>query len=89
MEKKFNISKSTLNENIEMIKTEEEWNEKILKITIKIKEQYSELGNYLEEMPVTIPNKKYPEITLLSLKQYFESLDSLLKNYIMEQDSKT
>ncbi len=68
--------------------TEEEWNEKILKITIKIKEYYPELSSYLEEMPVTIPDEKHPEITQNNLKQYFESLDSLLKKYILEQASK-
>lgn len=70
------------------METQKEWNEKILKTSIKIKEQYPELSKYLEEMPTTIPDKKYPKITLLNLKQYFESLDSLLNKYIMAQASK-
>ena len=42
---------------------EKEWNSKILKITLQISEQYPELSKYLEEMPVTIPVDKKPEIT--------------------------
>lgn len=32
-----------------------------------IKDQHPELSKYIEEMPVTIPNEKHPEITLKSL----------------------
>jgi len=70
------------------METEKELNAKILKITMMIKNQYPELSKYIEEMPITVPNKKNPEITFLNLKQYFESLDSLLNKYIMEQACK-
>lgn len=58
---------------------------KILNITLKIKEQYPELGGFLEEMPITIPDKKYPIITLKILQDYYQSLTSLLDNYLIEQ----
>lgn len=68
-----------------MMKTIEEWNDKILNITLKIKIQYPELGKYLEEMPITIPDKKYPIITSKILQDYYQSLTSLLDNYLIEE----
>jgi hypothetical protein len=68
---------------------ENEWNAKILTITMKIKDQYPELSKYLTEMPETIPDEKDPEITLKNLKVYFESLNSLLNKYILEQAVKS
>jgi len=64
---------------------EKELNSKILKITLKINDQYPELSKYLEEMPVTIPVDKKPEITLKNLSAYYESLNVLLNKYIKEQ----
>jgi AAA15 family ATPase/GTPase len=60
---------------------ENDLNAKILKITMKIKDHYPELSQYLEEMPVTVPSKNDPEITLNHLRIYYESLISLLKKY--------
>lgn len=68
-----------------MMKTIEEWNDKILNITLKIKAQYPELSKYLEEMPITIPDKKYPIITSKILQDYYNSLTSLLDNYLLEE----
>ncbi len=70
------------------IQTEKEMNQKILDITMKIKDQYPELSKYLEEMPVTIPDEKNPEIALENLKAYYNSLDSLVSKYILEQSVK-
>ena len=58
--------------------------EEILAITLTIKDKYPELSKYLEEMPVTIPNIKDPEITRKNLKSYLESLKTLLNKYILE-----
>ncbi|OFY52153.1 MAG: hypothetical protein A2W85_12080 [Bacteroidetes bacterium GWF2_41_31] len=60
---------------------EQDLNEKILKITMRINDHYPELSKYLEEMPVTVPSEKDPEITLNQLKSYYESLNSLLQKY--------
>ena len=65
-------------------KEEHELNSKILKITMTIKDQYPELSKYIEEMPVTIPDEKNPEITLKNLKAYYDSLNSMLNKYILE-----
>lgn len=67
------------------METEKELNEKILKITMTIKNQYPELSKYIEEMPITVPDENNLETTLFKLRQYLKSLESLLKKYIKEK----
>lgn len=62
-------------------KIEKDWNAKILKITMRIKDHYPQLSQYLEEMPVTVPSENDPEMNLNQLKSYYESLNSLLEKY--------
>ena len=64
------------------METEKDLNKKILKITMAIQEKYPELIPYIEEMPDTIPNSKGPGINTKILRDYFESLNSLVKSYI-------
>lgn len=68
--------------------TEKELNAKILKITMTIKDKYPELSKYIEEMPVTIPDVKHPEVTPNNLKAYYDSLNSTLSKYILEHPIK-
>jgi len=68
--------------------SEKELNSKILKLTMKIKDQYPELSKYIEEMPETIPDKKHPEITQDTLKTYYDSLNMILNKYILEHPVK-
>ncbi len=68
----------------EYAEKEKDLNSKILKITLKINDQYPELSKYLEEMPVTIPDEKNPEITIKNLLTYFDSLNIILNKYILE-----
>jgi hypothetical protein len=63
------------------MKTEKIINKEILKITMKIKEQFPELSKYILEMPVTIPNVKNPEMNRKALQDYYDSLKVLLKDY--------
>ncbi|WP_291102402.1 MULTISPECIES: hypothetical protein [unclassified Flavobacterium] len=63
------------------MKTEKKINKKILKITLKIKEQFPELSKYILEMPVTIPNIENPEMNSKALQDYYDSLEVLLKDY--------
>lgn len=70
------------NESYQII--EKELNDKILKITMIIKDHYPEMSKYLDEMPVTVPSEKDPEITLNHLQSYYESLNSLLNKYKMD-----
>lgn len=61
-----------------------ELNASILKITMKIRENYPELSKYIEEMHVTLPAEENPEITIRNLQTYRESLNTMLSKYIME-----
>jgi hypothetical protein len=63
------------------MKTEKELNADILKITMLIQDKFPELSKYIVEMPITIPNVATPEITVKILKDYYNSLDILLKDY--------
>lgn len=63
------------------MKTEKKINKAILKITMKIKEQFPELSKYILEMPVTIPNVENPEMNSKALQEYYNSLEIFLKNY--------
>ena len=59
-------------------------NLKITNITMLIQEKYPELINFLNEIQITIPKEQSPEINISILKVYFNSLDTLLKDYILE-----
>ncbi|MFM9989187.1 hypothetical protein [Flavobacterium sp.] len=63
------------------MKTEAELNENILKITMTIRNEFPELIKYLNEMKVTIPDVKTPEISNKILKDYYDSLENLLRKY--------
>jgi hypothetical protein len=71
-----NTDKLTANEQLE-----NDLNSKIMEITMTINNQYPELSQYLEEMPVTVPTENDPEITLNHLKSYYLSLNSILNKY--------
>jgi hypothetical protein len=62
--------------------TKNNLNSKILKITMKIKDQYPELLKYIEEISDTIPDEKSHEIKVRHLKKYYDALNSILKKYI-------
>lgn len=66
------------------METERELNDKILKVTMTILENYPELSERLGEMPVTIPNDSNPEINGEVLLAYYESLIALMENYAHE-----
>lgn len=60
---------------------ENDLNEAILKITMKIRKDYPELSKYLNEMVITIPDVATPEMTTKVMLDYYNSLDSMLKKY--------
>ena len=70
------------------MKTENELNTDILKITMKIQETHPELSKYIIEMPVTIPNSSDPKITLNALKDYYNSLEAMLLKYDKYREAK-
>ncbi|MDD3722882.1 MAG: hypothetical protein PHW92_10440 [Lutibacter sp.] len=63
---------------------EKDLNLKIMEITIIIKDKYPELLEYLNEMPVSIPAEKNPDITLKNLNNYYDSLNSVFTKYKLE-----
>lgn len=67
---------------------EKDLNAKILKITMRIKDHFPELSKYIEELSVTIPDEENPEINQDNLKIYYDSLNSMLNKYILEQSLK-
>ena len=56
-------------------------NKSIIKITIEIEEKFPELSKFIDEMPVTIPDKNSPKINSEVLEDYQLSLKSLLTKY--------
>lgn len=66
------------------MESEKELNAKILEITMTIQKKYPELYEHLGEMPVTIPDTENPEINSKNLRAYYDSLKSLLNNYVHE-----
>ena len=70
-----------------VLKTVDELNADILKITMKIKTLYPELSKNLSEMPETIPNQAYPSIDAESLTEYYNSLEKLLKSYSLTHNN--
>lgn len=72
-------TKSASNKDIE-----KELNARILEVTMKIRYHYPELSKYLDEVPVTIPAGKDRGITLNHLREYYESLSSIMNQYKLE-----
>ena len=66
------------------METEKELNAKIMAISQQIREKYPELVKYLDEMTITIPDEKKPEMNIKALKEYYDSLTSMLKKYEIE-----
>ncbi len=63
------------------MKTEEELNAEILKITMTITDKYPELSKYIVEMPITNPDENNPKINIKNLQDYANSLSEILKKY--------
>jgi hypothetical protein len=66
------------------MESKKELTEKILKITILIQEKYPELSKYLSEVQETLPAFEHPEVDASALAKYYETLDEMLKDYLME-----
>ena len=54
----------------------------ITKLTTNIGENYPELYVTLDENPITIPSTNHPDINLSIMEDYLESLKQILKQYI-------
>lgn len=58
-------------------------NEDILNIESVINKQFPELSKYIGEMPVKISYKVVDEISSKNLKDYYNSLNELIKHYAL------
>lgn len=67
------------------MKNEVEINKEILDLLIKIQNKAPELSKYLIEMPVILKNGS-SAVTLQNLNDYYDSLQNLLKNYLIEHE---
>lgn len=67
---------------------ENEWNLKILNISMLIKLHNPELSKYFEEMTVTIPTEKHPKIDIQELAAYYDSLCLVWSNYLISLKAK-
>lgn len=61
--------------------TEADINSNIVKLTLTIQNEFPELMKFLNEMPVTIPSVINPTINLVTLQEYQNSLENLLRKY--------
>lgn len=66
------------------METKKEITEKIFKITVLIQEKYPELSDYLDEVQDTLPAMEHPEVDAGTLSKYYETLDNMLKDYLLE-----
>lgn len=54
---------------------------KIYDLTLKIKQEYPEIYQFLDEMPQTIPNEENHELDAKDYEDYLESLMEMVKKY--------
>jgi hypothetical protein len=59
-------------------------NQKIIRITMAIKDRYPELSKYMGEMRATIPDEENPRVTMEDLVKYHDALQSMLDKYVPE-----
>lgn len=60
----------------------------ITDLTLKIETDYPELYEYLDEIPMTIPNVEHPKMDHKALCDYLVALKNMLSKYIEEQNIK-
>lgn len=63
------------------MKTEQELNEAILRMTMIIAELSPELSKYIAEMPVRLSDDRDEQAYLENLQDYYGSLEDMLRKY--------
>ncbi len=71
------------------MKTEKSLNAEIFSILSEISKKYPELSNFLNEMPMTIPNNSNANISIEILENYYQSLSDFLNDYAISHPSNT
>lgn len=62
-------------------KTKAEWEQDIIQILMKIRQEFPELSKYIKEIPVKFSETDPEDFNVSNLKDYYESLAGILKNY--------
>jgi hypothetical protein len=68
------------------MKTAKEWNQKIIDLSQRITREFPELSKYISEIPVKISEKYKPGATAENLKEYYNSLAAIVRNYSSTHD---
>lgn len=63
------------------MKTEKEWSQEVLKITMEIREQFPELSKYIKEMPLTVTSNDTAGENIEEIKDYHDSLKDVVEDY--------
>lgn len=71
------------------MKTADEWDKEIIKITAEINQKYPELSKYLSEMPEQLLPKEDKAVSIKSLEIYHNSLVELLGRYSKNTNKKS
>lgn len=66
------------------METRQELTDKILKITVLIQEKYPELLKYLSEVEETLPILEHPHVNTDDLAKYYQTLEEMLNDYLLE-----
>jgi hypothetical protein len=64
------------------MKTIQDIENQIIRLTMSIKVNYPELYATLDENPITIPSEIHPDMNISIMEDYLESLKQILKQYI-------
>ena len=59
------------------METVHEWNDKIIQLIEALNKSHPELLGFLNEMNITLPDQKDPQINIAILKEYFNELLNL------------
>lgn len=63
------------------MKTEAEWDQEIISITMRIHQKFPELSKYIKEVPTKLPGSDNLEINAKNLEEYYNSLKEIINTY--------
>ncbi len=70
------------------MKTLQDIENQIIRLTLSIEVNYPELYATLDENPITIPSKNHPDMNIKIMEDYLESLKQILKQYTKTHNKK-
>ncbi|WP_299124325.1 hypothetical protein [uncultured Winogradskyella sp.] len=70
------------------MKTLQDIEDQIIRLTLSIEVNYPELYATLDENPITIPSQDHPEMNIKIMEDYLESLKQILKQYTKTHNKK-